>query len=491
MNDLMKILLDVDKLSEKTYQDKDKITENANDYNRILKTKNRDFLLTSEDDAGNLLPPVIMAGFPTSEEHDVIYMGLNPLFSKDTFKEKIACGDSWDNYFDSYIDGTVYEHLFAGQTNKYYQKVIKVLFGLFNNEIYDDISIPVIRKSKEYVGLTDGEILLKLVNGRSVIFPELIPFHSKNFDITYKKINDLRENSTSYHNYYAKILSYIKSSLKSDGLIIGNGSSTARVLSEVLIGEGGKIVYDDDTISIIRIESKHALCVKVQFFCGAGNTASGINVSKIVNKVKEVIDNRNQEQFDQIEYVLKDTVESEPESKSKSKEVEDKKKVEPVITTPVRDKSEVANQTVKISKVVNEVVNDVIANYSSIDLNKSNNQYFYIDVPNNLVTDHIATNSCRLCYEKIYTKNRLTMKVMSFDVFNENSKAFIQAAKSYGDPFKVSDKPSKTGASKQLMKKNLFDVDTSKSIEVITAEIKESLTNYFDQNHHIVLKAFS
>ena len=521
LKELMQILLNQNNLSEFIQDDSDALDELAKEMNtKFNNTAGGVDELKTHHDSGTYIAPVIFSGILNKPKFDLVYMGLNPYYDiTDVHNEKASAGKSWDEYFDFYTSPGIFNLVIEGGSN-YYTNVTKILYSLYREHdlgkigITDDIEKKIAGDRKS--------IFHELLNGRSVIFPELIPFHSKGFTLTYKELENYMNSSTSYQKYLQELMGYLKITLDEDALIIGNGQSTSKLLKEFFLSYNSRLLLDHKFVTLLEWEGKIALLFNYQLYSQHG-LPGDLEIDTTISKVKNIksdIKNRTHLVRDLEEY-LNDVLIAKKEkskrnknapdkskklsSKSDQKNIQDKKEKKTNTISVSREKIS-KNQTEQIKteslenvlpinkehrKIIDEVMLEVIDEYKSVSINTSTNRYFYPVIKDNFETNHIQGNTRNICYERKFFNetNNVHIYLLLVDPLSENGDRFLNIAKENPHLFTISKKFSKNA--KNISDKVIYNIDPTKSPNLVREEFKIAFVEYLDKFNESIINVFS
>lgn len=198
MRELTTILLNGDKLSDGIYSDIEKINSVGEKYNTLLDIKSNsvDALKTTHI-SETVIAPRVFTAVNHKEKCDFVVIGLTPKYnSKKVRLEKRSAGDTWENYFKFYTSDNFFKYA-GSEYFSAYTNTIKLLFSLYEDHEAGKISVEAIEKTLE---TNKNDLLNVLLKERSVLFPEMVPFHSQGFGTNLNGINHLRENIISINN---------------------------------------------------------------------------------------------------------------------------------------------------------------------------------------------------------------------------------------------------------------------------------------------------
>lgn len=308
MKELTGTLLGINNINDDIASYKTEIINKVHLMNEELNISGESYRLrTSENNI--LMAPVTMPCLQQSEKLNFVYFGLNPGYGDDTYQEKIAAFGYDGGYYNFYNSYGIYDYLLESKENTYYQRVMKVMYAIFEESAKDSISIGDIRKAFGYNNVSpaykyDHLVFRQLTKDQSIAFPELIPFHSQKFSTSFDKIKDKLEHLDIYKNYLDEMLTFIKNNLSEEGIVIANGKPVMSLLEESINKHEAIKIYEDVAIKVYKINKNLWIMFKLQLGAAKCKLNKAENIKMFGDKIKEIKLAKDYDSIDVNHYIV-------------------------------------------------------------------------------------------------------------------------------------------------------------------------------------------
>ncbi|MCH4887872.1 hypothetical protein EZV73_09825 [Acidaminobacter sp. JC074] len=314
MKKLTEVLLGVENMSDDVRKYQDQMTSQINYINNELNITHKDYRLRTIEN-GVFMAPVTMPCIINTQENktpkfDFVYFGLNPGYSDEQYLEKEAAHKYDGGYFSFYNSYGINDFLLKGKMNTYYQRVMKVIYALFQESNKETVSIQDVRAKFGYDKLTpvyknDHLVFRELTKDMSLAFPELIPYHSRKFGESLDMLKDKLESLSVYNNYLDEVLLSIENNLSDDGIVVANGRPVLELLEGHIIDKQARLIHEDVAIKVYKIRKNLWVMFKRQL--GAQDFELNIseNMKMFGDKIKELRSSENFQSVAKNNYISK------------------------------------------------------------------------------------------------------------------------------------------------------------------------------------------
>lgn len=288
LEDITKVLFGSEELSNSIYKDTHIIDELTQRFNHALEIrKDSREALTSTHISETVIAPLAFYGVQNKPKYDFVYMQLTPKYEGTKIHlEKQSAGDHWKSYYDFYTSHKVFDFLKEGNLGEN-RNLSKLIFALYENHELGKITLEDISKKFD---TEKTEVLSTLLEGKSILLPHIVPFHSPGFETNANGINHLRETIPSYDQYLTTLLDYIKTNTEDNGIIMSNGFADSRVIHSLLDSDGATLLLENQLFSFMKWDTKFALLFNDQLISRLG-LRSDFEIDKIVSIVRQILEN--------------------------------------------------------------------------------------------------------------------------------------------------------------------------------------------------------